>query len=169
MHPDLETQPVPPGAFGRYDVLGPTVEFFTPPGEESDYSAMLGTLPPRGTVPLHSHPDDESFYLLSGTMQGLMERAGRFEWFDVPPAGFVHVPANAKHAWRNTGAAPVVQLIIVSARLGRFFREACRPLKTAETSRAPTPDEMQRFAKTAMAYGHWLGTPQENAAVGISL
>jgi hypothetical protein len=28
---------------------------------------------------------------------------------------------------------------------------------------------MQRFLKTAERYGYWLATPEENAAVGVSL
>lgn len=62
------TELVVSGQYGRYDVLGPLLEFFTPAENCPDYAAMLGTLPPRTMVPLHSHPDDESFFLISGSM-----------------------------------------------------------------------------------------------------
>jgi len=44
------------------DVCGPTVEFLNSP-EETDavYCIMIGTIPPGVSVPLHSHPDVESF------------------------------------------------------------------------------------------------------------
>lgn len=99
----------------------------------------------------------------------MSERRGKFEWFDVPPAGFVHVPKNAKHAWRNTGTEPVIQVILTSSRLGQFFREAGRPLDENEQPHAPTPADLQRFTQVAQNYGHWLGSPEENAAVGITL
>lgn len=160
---------VPPGAYGRYDALGPLVEFFTPGTKGADYSVMQGTLPPGGVVPLHSHPDDESFFLIGGALQALVERRRRLEWFDVPLLGFVHVPKNAKHAWRNVGQEPVVQLIVTSTRLGQFFRDACRPLDEDEPTRSPTPEDLTRFARIATTYGHWLASPAENAAVGISI
>jgi quercetin dioxygenase-like cupin family protein len=163
------TRLVPVGGHGRFDALGPLIEFFTPGGDDVDYAVSLGTLPPRYTVPMHSHPDDESFYLLSGRMQGLTDEGDGLEWFDVPPAGFVHVPRDSKHAWRNVGDVPVVQLIVTSARLGQFFRDACRPLAEGESPRPPTPKDIERFTQTAWKYGHWLASPEENAAVGIKL
>jgi hypothetical protein len=33
----------------------------------------------------------------------------------------------------------------------------------------PTPEELQHFAATAIRYGYWLATPEENAAVGLTL
>jgi hypothetical protein len=55
---------------------------------------------------------------------------------------------------------------VVPMRLGRFFREFGRP---AETAGAPTPADFQRLQELALAYGYWLGSPADNAAVGISL
>jgi len=167
---DQVTTLVTPGQYGRYDAFGVLIEFLTPPdGEGGGYCLMRGTIPPRGAVPLHGHPDDESFLLLSGAIQGLVERDGAFEWFDIPPGGCVHVPANAKHAWRNVGDEPVVQLLVTTTRLGRFFREACRPLAGEEPLRPPTPEEIERFLRTADAYGHWIAGPEENARIGIRL
>jgi quercetin dioxygenase-like cupin family protein len=62
---------------------------------------MLGTIPRGGSVPIHSHADVESFYVLSGAVQVLSQRGDRFEWLDVKPGEFVQVPRNAKHAFRN--------------------------------------------------------------------
>ena len=54
-----------PGTHGVIDVLGPTLEFLTSPaGEDVDYCVMIGTIATSVSVPLHSHPDPERFYLL---------------------------------------------------------------------------------------------------------
>jgi len=57
------------------DVLGPTVEFLVLPFEcAGDYCVIRGTIPPGVSVPLHSHPDNESFFLLSGSVQASYRR-----------------------------------------------------------------------------------------------
>jgi quercetin dioxygenase-like cupin family protein len=152
------------------DVGGPTVEFLNSP-EETDavYCIMIGTIPPGVSVPLHSHPDVESFFTLSGTFQVLFQREARFQWIDVKSGDFVQIPGGAKHAFRNTSNEPVMQLITTTPKLGRFFREIGRPVTPGEPERPPTPDELQHFARVADAYQHWLGSPAENAAIGISL
>lgn len=164
------TELVSEGKYGLFDVLGPVVEFLTPP-PDSDvaFTVLKGSMPPGVAVPLHSHPDDESLFLVSGSVQGIVERDTGYTWFDVPPGGFVHVPAGARHAWRNRGADPVVQVIVTTPRLGRFFREAGRPIQPGELPQRPAPEAIRRFQEIARRYGHWLGSPEENAAVGIAL
>ena len=152
------------------DVFGPRVEFFTSPEEaNSTYCVMMGTIPPGVAVPLHSHPDLESFFLISGDVQALSEQAEKLEWRDVRPGEFVHIPPNAKHAWRNTSSGLAIMLITTTGKLGRFFQEIGRPIKTAALLPPPTPDELQHFARVSAKYGYWNGSPEENAAVGIHL
>jgi hypothetical protein len=44
------------------DVLGPTIQFLTPPGpSDDDPCVMRGIIPPGVPVPLHSHRDPETF------------------------------------------------------------------------------------------------------------
>jgi PhnB protein len=146
------------GMHGVLDLLGPTVEFLTLPSEaDAVYCVMKGTVPPGVSVPLHSHPDDESFFILSGVIQVLNQRGDSFEWLDVKADGFVHVPSGAKHAWRNT------------SRLGRFFQEVGRPVTPGAPPPPPTPDDIQHFTQVAAKYHHWMGSATENAAIGISL
>jgi quercetin dioxygenase-like cupin family protein len=162
------------GTYGVLDVFGPTLEFLIFP-EEADgggYCVMTGTIPPGVSVPLHSHPDIESFFLVSGAVQIMSQRDGKFEWLDVKPGELVHVPSNAKHAWRNTSNEPAVQLITTTPKLGRFFLEIGRPVRAGRASVAlspPTRDELQHFMRVAANYGYWLGSPAENAAIGIAL
>jgi quercetin dioxygenase-like cupin family protein len=158
------------GTYGVLDVFGPTLEFLVKPGEgEGTYCLMTGTIPPGVSVPLHSHPDTESFFLVSGAAQVISQRTGTLEWLDVRPGELVHVPSNAKHAWRNTSDEPAVQLITTTPKLGRFFEEIGRPV----TARAPLPppslDDLQHFMRVAAKYNYWLGSQEENAAIGIVL
>jgi quercetin dioxygenase-like cupin family protein len=158
------------GTNGVLDVFGPTLDFLILPEEaDSAYCVMTGTIPPGVSVPLHSHPDIESFFLVSGAVQVISQRYGKFEWLDVRPGEFVHVPSNAKHAWRNTSSEPAVQLITTTPKLGRFFEEIGRPVAVGTPLPPPTLDEIQHFMHVAAKYDFWVGSPTENAAIGIIL
>jgi len=87
----------------------------------------------------------------------------------VKAGDFVHIPGGAKHAHRNTSAQPVVELVITSAALGRFFEEAGRPMEDDVVGRTPSAADVERLQRVAAKYGHWLATPAENGAVGINL
>ena len=148
------------------DVFGPTVEFVSGPDDpDADFWVMRGVVPPGVTVPLHSHDDAEDFLILSGTQQVLTKSDQGLQWRDVNAGDYVHIPAGVPHALRNVSDEPAVELVITSARLGRFFQEIARPGAT----RPPTPDELSEFVAVATKYGYALGTPEQNAAVGIAL
>lgn len=154
--------------YGVLEVFGPTLEFMTPLQETDAYCVMKGTIPSGVFVPLHSHSDPESFFQLSGAVQVLSQRAGVYEWLDVNPGEFVHVPGGTKHAFRNTSQEPVVQLITTTVNLGRFFQEIGRKITSGVPLPPPTPDELQHFEAVARKYKYWLGSPEENAKIGIS-
>jgi len=150
------------------NVLGPTVEFLTQPSEEAEHlCVMRGVLPPGVTVPLHSHDDAEDFYIVAGSQQVLVQEADGFQWRDAQAGDYVRVPGGTPHAHRNVSDEPAVDLIFTTARLGRFFEEVGRPV--AGPPQPPSPDQIAKFMATALRYGHALGTPEENAAVGIQL
>jgi hypothetical protein len=54
-------------------------------------------------------------------------------------------------------------------QLYRFFRELARPFDPHRPPAPPTPNEMQQIFSAAQRYGYWLASPDENAAIGISL
>jgi quercetin dioxygenase-like cupin family protein len=151
------------------DVLGVAVEFLTEPSARTaTYCVIKGTIPAGLAVPLHSHRDDESFFVVSGEDEVLWEdEYGQLEWHRVAPGDFVHIRGGTKHAHRNRSPTAVVELITTSTQIGRFFQEAGRPLGLAGAP--PTEGELQEFMELAERYGHWLATPAENAAVGINL
>ena len=149
-------------------VMGPTVEFLTPPGEADDgLCVMRGVIPPGGVVPLHSHHDREAFFLLEGTQQVLTPGDHGLEWDEVHAGDYVDVPPGALHAFRNVFGQPAVQLILTTARMGKFFEEVGQPVDSAPMP--PGPDDVDHFVNTAIRYGYTLGTPEENAAEGIEL
>lgn len=153
------------GMYGVLDVFGPTVEFLTSPsGADAVNCVMMGTIPPGVSVPLHSHSDVESFFLLSGAVQVLAQPGENFEWLDVNPDSFVQIPSGAKHAFRNTSSEPVVQLITTTPKLGRFFQEIGRPVTPGVLPPPPTPDELEHFMRVAAHYHYWLGSPTEAVA-----
>jgi quercetin dioxygenase-like cupin family protein len=148
-----------PGELETLDVLGARIEFLQPqPASDGVPLALRGTLPPGAVVPLHSHPEPETFLLLEGAVQAFGEdEAGRVRRTTVRPGEVFHVPGDVRHGWRNAGPAPAVQLVVTTARLGRFFRDVAA---------APGPDQ---FRDIARRYGHWLATPEESTEAGLPL
>jgi quercetin dioxygenase-like cupin family protein len=150
------------------ELFGPTLEFLTSSEDEhNDFCVLRGTIPPGVSVPLHSHPDTEDFLVISGVVEGLRRDTEGYEWIEAKAGDYIHVPANAQHAWRNVSSEPVVMLLITTKRLGRFFQETGRPMTGAP--QPVTPEDLARFAAVSARYGYWNATPEENAAVGIHL
>jgi quercetin dioxygenase-like cupin family protein len=150
------------------DVFGPTVEFISGPDDPgADFCVMRGELPPGVVVPLHNHDDDEDFLILAGTQQVLVEDADGPRWRDMHAGDYVHIPGGIVHAHRNVSDEPAVDLVITSTRLGRFFRELARP--DVGRQGPLTPDDLGELIALSAKYGYVLGTPEQNAAVGIEL
>lgn len=144
------------------DVFQTTVEFLT---TENGFSVLRGVVPPGVIVPIHSHPDVEDFIVIAGSVQCLKQDAEGYEWITAKAGDYVHVPGNARHAWRNISNEPSIQLIITTNKMERFFREAGKP--RGGIFQPPTPEELAKFAALSATYGYWLATPEENAAVGM--
>jgi len=154
-----------PGA-DALDVFGPSVDFLTVAEDgENQICVMRAVIPPGVTVPLHSHDDFEDFLILTGSHQVLVDEGSGLHWRDANAGDYVRVPSDVPHAHRNVSDQPAVDLIITTPRMGRFFREIGRPVG----SPPPTPQELGHFVETATRYGYRLGTPEENAAVGITV
>ena len=152
--------------YATVDVFGPSLEFVSGPDDSAaDFWVMRGVVPPGVVVPLHSHDDAEDFFILAGTQQVLTKSDKGLKWRDVNAGDYVHIPAGVPHAHRNVSDEPAVELVVTTARLGRFFQEVARP----DTSQPPTPAELAEFVAVAARYGYDLATPEQNAAVGIAL
>jgi quercetin dioxygenase-like cupin family protein len=146
------------------DVLGPRVQLVTDLTENKDYSLMKSEVPAGVIVPVHSHHDRETFVVLSGELEAFMEDS----WKTVRAGETLDIPGNVKHAWRNSSGETVTLLIVSTVNMGEFFNEIGRPVDTVPPG-PPSPEALQHFVEVAIAYGYWLGTPEDNASIGIKL
>jgi quercetin dioxygenase-like cupin family protein len=147
------------------DVLGPLVKPLTAlSGPHDSYCVFQSVFPHGVVVPLHSHADRETFYILDGRIEGFAEQ----EWRSFGPGEVFDVPQNAPHAWRNFSGSPVSLLLITTMRLGRFLVELGKPASSRPPG-PPTAADIERITTLAHDYGYWLGNPEENAAAGLAL
>ena len=109
---DETTQRLPvvlgPGEGRSYD-MGRIQAVFKADGDEAAglYSTSEWRLAPNTTGPgAHSHPEDDVFYVLEGTMSFL---AGD-QRIDAPQGSFVLVPGGVTHDFENRSAAPAAVL-----------------------------------------------------------
>jgi quercetin dioxygenase-like cupin family protein len=142
--------------------LSPTNQFLTDISDnEGDYCVMLCTLPAGTVVPMHSHADRETFYVLSGTPTALRDNL----WVELAPGDVLDVRDGLKHAWKNTSQAPVSMLCVTTMKMARFMQDI-----SASGGDALSPEEhAQRFLNLVLTYGYWLASPEENAAVGLGV
>jgi quercetin dioxygenase-like cupin family protein len=130
--------------------------------DDDDYCVSIATTPPGVVVPLHSHADRETFYILSGEMQGYDGDAGA--WRTLRAGEVFDVTDGLRHAWRNASDAEASMLFVTTNRMARFLREA------SELKIGGTPeDEARAFSDLVARYGYWCAGPQENAAIGLTI
>jgi quercetin dioxygenase-like cupin family protein len=149
---------------------GTLIEILASPEEVGDEICLIrGTVPPGVAVPLHSHPDLELFYVLEGTVESFQSKEGTNGWTTAGVGDVVAIPGNVKHAWRNASSFRAIFVIVTTSKLCQFFREVTKPFDPNQRSAPPTPEAMERLFATAARYGYWMASPEENAAIGISL
>jgi quercetin dioxygenase-like cupin family protein len=146
------------------DVLGPRIKFLTALSDnDQEYCLIRGTVPAGLVVPIHSHPERETFYVLEGEVEGFWED----RWSTLGVGDVCDLPGGLKHGWRNPSSVPASMLVVVPMRLAWFFRDIGRPVATVAPG-PPKSADLQRMIEISRAYGYWLGGPADNAAVGIS-
>lgn len=150
-----------------FDVFGVQLQFLVAPEETGNQSSLYkGILPPGVVIPLHSHPDSEVFYVLEGTLEVYQENGEG--WRSVPAGHALAVVPGVKHALRNTSSAPSAAIAVTEHGLYEFFREVAKPAQQGPAT-PPSPEDMQRLFAVAAKYSYWMGSPEENAAIGIKL
>ncbi|SFJ83662.1 Cupin domain-containing protein [Paenibacillus sp. UNC496MF] len=146
------------------DVLGPRLQHLTALSDNQDYCLMKGELFPGVFVPVHSHEDRETFVVISGEIEAWLDGA----WSVYRAGDTLDIAPNRKHAWRNVSSEPVTLLIASTMKMGQFFKEIGRPAASVPPG-PPEPAAVGNFVQTAISYGYWLGTPKENAAIGLMM
>jgi mannose-6-phosphate isomerase-like protein (cupin superfamily) len=89
---------------GRSYAMGGMSAVFKADGQETSrgYSISEWWLEPKTQGPgPHSHPEDDVFYVIEGTMSVLVADT----WVDAPRGSFVLVPAGVTHDFENRSAA----------------------------------------------------------------
>jgi quercetin dioxygenase-like cupin family protein len=152
-----------------FDVFGVQLQFLVAPEETGNQTSLYkGILPPGVVIPLHNHPDSEAFYVLEGTLE-LYQETGEYKgWHSLSAGNAIAVASGVKHALRNTSSVPSAVIAVTEHGLYEFFREIAKPAQQGSTT-LPSPEDMQRLFAVAAKYSYWMGSPEENAAVGIKL
>ena len=149
---------------------GTLFEILVSPEEIGDGICLIrGTVPPGVAVPLHRHSDLELFYVLEGSLEIFQSKEGASGWTTVGVGAVVPVPSNVKHALRNTSSLPAIMVVVTTSKMYEFFSEISKPFDPKRRPAPPTSEEMTTFLGTVARYGYWLASPEENAAIGISL
>ena len=149
---------------------GTLFEFLASPHEAgSDICLIRGTIPPGVAVPLHSHSDVELFYVLEGSLEAFQFGNGTSEWASFGPGDVVTISGNTKHALRNSSTLPATTVVVTTSKLYSFFQEVSKPVDRDRAAKPPTPEEIEKLFETAARYGYWMGSPEENAAIGLIL
>jgi mannose-6-phosphate isomerase-like protein (cupin superfamily) len=144
--------------------VGPKLSYLTPRSSApSDFCLMKVEMPAGVTVPVHSHEDRETFYILEGELNGLTGT----EWTTFLPGMVLDLKNGVRHALRNTSAKPTTLLMVTTMKMGQFFREVGRPY--APGLPPPTPADLLHFGTISSEYGYWMGSPADNLDVGITL
>jgi quercetin dioxygenase-like cupin family protein len=147
---------------------GTLFEFLASPDETgSEISLIRGTVPPGAAVPLHSHRDVELFYVLEGTLEVFQSSNGSPRWTTIGAGDTVTIPGNTKHALRNSSPFPTTMVVVTTAKLYEFFHEVTKPFDPGRSATPPTPKEIQELLRATEGYGYWMGSPEENAAIGL--
>ncbi len=90
-------------------------------------------------------------------------------WKTASAGDVVTIAGGVKHAIRNPSSTPVTTVLVSEKQLYQFFRELAEPLEPNAPPPVPSPEVMQQLFEVAARYQYWIGSPSENAAIGIDL
>ncbi len=148
----------------RIDMLGGCLEFVGGFGGAQDPVLLRTRIAPGQGVPLHSHGDPECFFVLDGVLDVFFADSTP-RWHRVEAGRSMLAADGIRHAIHNPGDRPTELIVMVNDRLARFFREAGRPAGSETAFRPPGPEDIERVTRVAKAYGYWLASPAESAAI----
>jgi len=152
-----------------FNAGGVLLQFLASPDEVGDAICLIrGTMPPKVVVPLHKHADPELLYVLEGSLQVYRSNEAASGWTDAGAGDAIIIPGSVKHALRNISSVRVTLALVTKSELYSFFRELARPFNPNQPAVARGSEAMQQLFEVAAKYGYWLGSPAENAAIGLN-
>ena len=125
--------------------------WFKATGEETGgaYGLIEQLIAPGDATTWHiHHAEDESFYVVAGT---ITVRIGE-ERFTVGPGGYAFGPRGIPHGFRNTGGTPVRVLLLATP--AGFFERFVRALAVPVEPGAPHPAAPDLGRLVAVAAEH---------------
>jgi quercetin dioxygenase-like cupin family protein len=131
-----------------------TLQIIRLPAEASGgrFALIEGLLPHLASPPVHTHPQDETYVVLEGSLT-LVAGDGRFE---LGPGDAATAPAGVPHTFRVDSDTARVLLVSTPAGLEQMMRDASVPATAAtlpppDTPR-PSPDQLSAvFERHGMA------------------
>ncbi len=104
------------------NVIGESVTVLASGAETGSYEIFLQSGPEGVGPPPHTHPWDEGYFVLEGTLRVVADGTPH----DLGPGGFVHVPAGHIHSYAGVGGP--ARFVSVTSRPGaaHFFAEMDR-------------------------------------------
>jgi len=154
-----------------FNAAGVLIQFLASPEDVQDAICLIrGIMPATVVVPLHSHPEPEVIYVLEGSLEVFRaENGGRSGWTTVASGEVATIPGNVQHALRNTSSGPVTSVLVTKSGLYNFFRAIAKPFDPNQQPATPTPEAVQELLAASAKYGFWMGSPEENAAIGLHI
>jgi quercetin dioxygenase-like cupin family protein len=112
-------------------------------------------VPAGVAVPLHTHPQWETFYLLEGMIEfGRMGEDGELGTVLARTGDLVSIDGSAAHSFRNPGPASARLLVVGESGLESFYFAAGQDAPPG----LPSEDEIDRVVRIMLAHGqHVLG------------
>lgn len=123
------------------------------PGEAVDGRCTLieFLIPRGGSPPVHSHPQDETFTMIEGTLTFV---AGDKRFLCEPGASWI-VPARVQHTFRVESETARLVAVYAPAGMDRCFRNAGLPADAATLPPADAPTRPLEEIEVAMRnHGH---------------
>jgi quercetin dioxygenase-like cupin family protein len=118
-------------------------------------------VPKGGGPPPHVHSrEDESFYVVSGSMEILLGD----KTYQAKRGDFVYIPRGTVHSFKNVGGDMAVQLVtFVPAGMEGFFQEVFPEVTDRAVEPTPITEELiRRFNEAAPKYGVEFVLPLDN-------
>lgn len=143
----VQPEYLPPGQGNTLWVLGGFIIYKTRGGDATT-TVFEELLPPETGGPAHfHHAQDESFYILEGTYEFILD--GRR--VEAGPGCFIHVPRRTVHSLKNIGTTMGRTLVSISpGGLMHFFDDVGIPVADRAAFRAPAgPPDMDRVLASA--------------------
>lgn len=114
-------------------------------------------IPPAGGPPPHVHErEDETFYLLEGT---ITVQAGD-QTLHASQGDCVHLPRQIVHSFRNTGNETARMLVTATpAGIEKYFEEAFYPAVAGQQPPPISPELFARLMAASAKYGQTILAP----------